>query len=93
LFLLNKYSLDHDCLSLPTPLLEFRQRFRTDYKNSSSPILVHCRLKKTLNCLNLIKLFSAGVGRSGTFIALDALLEMAQSQDTIDILEFTYRMR
>jgi len=95
-FLLNKYSLDHDCLFLPTPLLEFRQRFRTDYKNSSSPILVHCRLKKTLNCLfclTLIKLFSAGVGRSGTFIALDALLEMVQSQDTIDILEFTYRMR
>ncbi|CAF1025802.1 unnamed protein product [Adineta steineri] len=69
---------DHDCLSIPTPLLEFRQRFRTDYKKSSSPILVHC---------------SAGVGRSGTFIALDALLEMIQSQDMIDILEFTYRMR
>jgi len=38
-------------------------------------------------------LFSAGVGRSGTFIALDALLETAEYQDTIDILDFTYRMR
>ncbi|CAF4865180.1 unnamed protein product, partial [Rotaria magnacalcarata] len=35
----------------------------------------------------------AGVGRSGTFIALDALLEKAKHQDTIDILEFTHRMR
>ncbi|UJR13295.1 hypothetical protein I4U23_000313 [Adineta vaga] len=69
---------DHDFLSLPTPLLEFRQRFRSDYKISTTPILVHC---------------SAGVGRSGTFIALDALLEMSTSVDTIDILEFTHRMR
>jgi protein tyrosine phosphatase len=42
---------------------------------------------------DLRKIFSAGVGRSGTFIALDALLEMIKSQDTIDILEFTHRMR
>jgi protein tyrosine phosphatase len=41
----------------------------------------------------LIVLFSAGVGRSGTFIALDALLETAEHQDTIDILDFTHRMR
>ena len=38
-----KSSLDHDCVSLPTPLLDFRQRIRTDYK-SSNPILIHCRL-------------------------------------------------
>lgn len=68
---------DHDCVSLPTPLLEFRQRFHVDSK-SSLPILVHC---------------SAGVGRSGTFIALDALLEMSRSTETLDILEFTHRMR
>ncbi|CAF4921423.1 unnamed protein product, partial [Rotaria sp. Silwood1] len=68
---------DHGCLSLCTPLLDFRQRFRADYK-PTNPILVHC---------------SAGVGRSGTFIALDSLLERAKYQDTIDVLEFTYRMR
>jgi len=39
------------------------------------------------------KICSAGVGRSGTFIALDALLEMVKSQDTLDILEFTHRIR
>ena len=38
-------------------------------------------------------LFSAGVGRSGTFIALDALLQMVHCQDTLDVLQFTYRMR
>ncbi|CAF0950892.1 unnamed protein product [Rotaria sordida] len=68
---------DHGSLALSTPLLDFRQRFRADYK-PPNPILVHC---------------SAGVGRSGTFIALDALLERAKYQDTIDILEFTHRMR
>ena len=36
---------------------------------------------------------SAGVGRSGTFIAVDALLETAEHQDTVDILDFTHRMR
>ena len=36
---------------------------------------------------------SAGVGRSGTFIALDALLEAAEHQETIDVLDFTHQMR
>jgi len=68
---------DHGCLSLSTPLLDFRQRFRSEHR-STTPILVHC---------------SAGVGRSGTFIALDALLEAAERHETIDVLEFTHRMR
>lgn len=68
---------DHGSLALSTPLLDFRQRFRSDYR-PSSPVLVHC---------------SAGVGRSGTFIALDSLLEAAEYEDTIDVLDFTYRMR
>ena len=38
-------------------------------------------------------LLSAGVGRSGTFIALDALLQMVPCQETLDVLQFTYRMR
>ena len=44
----------------------------------------------SISCCHL---FSAGVGRSGTFIALDALLEQAEHQDIIDVLEFTHRMR
>lgn len=85
--------LDHDCVSLPTPLLDFRQRFRTDLK-SSNPILVHCRFVFFSQIFGfLFDCFSAGVGRSGTFIALDALLETIKSQDIIDILEFTHRMR
>ena len=46
-------------------------------------------------CLILLKndYFSAGVGRSGTFIALDSLLEAAEHEDTLDALDFTYRMR
>jgi protein-tyrosine phosphatase len=89
------YNLDHGCLSLSTPLLDFRQRFRADYK-SLSPVLVHCRCVFYIVALFLLETIfssSAGVGRSGTFIALDALLETAEHHDTIDVLDFTHRMR
>ncbi|CAF0861002.1 unnamed protein product, partial [Didymodactylos carnosus] len=70
---------DHGVLSLTTVILDFRQRFREDYSEKPiDPILVHC---------------SAGIGRTGTFIGLDSLLEMSLEQDTIDVLEFTYLMR
>jgi hypothetical protein len=36
--------LDHGFLSLSTPLLDFRRRFRVDYK-PFNPILVHCRFE------------------------------------------------
>jgi protein tyrosine phosphatase len=35
----------------------------------------------------LIYLFSAGVGRTGTFLAIDALYEHGQKTGSIDIME------
>ncbi|XP_056002719.1 receptor-type tyrosine-protein phosphatase mu-like isoform X1 [Ostrea edulis] len=43
-----------------------------------SPLLVHC---------------SAGVGRTGTFIALDTLLEEGRRSGEVDVLEFVKSMR
>ena len=36
---------------------------------------------------------SAGVGRSGTFIAVDAMMERLKEKDDINIYEFLYSMR
>ena len=36
---------------------------------------------------------SAGVGRSGTYIAIDYLLEMAKTEKKVNLYNFTRRMR
>jgi len=46
--------------------------------DSSKPIVVHC---------------SAGVGRSGTFIALDRILQHIKSHDYVDIFGIVFEMR
>ena len=38
-------------------------------------------------------LYSAGIGRTGTFIALDALCENGQETGYVDIMEYVQRMR
>lgn len=62
----------------PTSLLLFRHQARSHVTNSDHPILVHC---------------SAGVGRTGTFIAIDAMIEMAEQENALDIWEFLWNMR
>ena len=37
--------------------------------------------------------FSAGVGRTGTFIALDAMIERLKERKDINIFEFVAEMR
>ena len=36
---------------------------------------------------------SAGVGRTGTFITLDSMMDMAAREQQINVLDFIYRMR
>ena len=69
--------------------------------NQQHPILVHCRyiihLKYTLPPLNslfsFVFTYSAGVGRTGTLIALDILIQEMKANDQIDILKTTFQLR
>ncbi|XP_015786402.1 tyrosine-protein phosphatase 10D [Tetranychus urticae] len=63
----------------PITLVKFVRSFRERVlPDSNKPIVVHC---------------SAGVGRSGTFIALDRILQHIQKYDYVDIFGIVYEMR
>ncbi|PIK44888.1 putative receptor-type tyrosine-protein phosphatase T isoform X2 [Apostichopus japonicus] len=47
------------------PIMDFLEIVRKDTKQQNGPTIVHC---------------SAGVGRTGTYITLDAMLDMAQAE-------------
>jgi len=38
-------------------------------------------------------MYSAGVGRTGTFIALDVLIQQLQKEDIVDVFAIVYQMR
>jgi len=70
---------DHGVPTQPTSLLSFRRKFHSyDTGTVSGPVVVHC---------------SAGVGRSGTFISLDYLLDQAKSEGKVDVLSCVYKLR
>ncbi|KAH7933806.1 hypothetical protein HPB49_017381 [Dermacentor silvarum] len=62
----------------PQTLVKFVRAFRERVIPDTKPIVVHC---------------SAGVGRSGTFIALDRILQGLRKYDTVDIFGIVYEMR
>lgn len=63
----------------PSTLVKFVKAFREKvHPSSSHPIIAHC---------------SAGVGRSGTFIAIDRILQFIQTHDSVDIFSIVCEMR
>ena len=65
----------------PQTLVRFVRAFRDRVppeQDRVRPIVVHC---------------SAGVGRSGTFIALDRILQQIKRSDIVDIFGIVYNMR
>ncbi|XP_031573109.1 receptor-type tyrosine-protein phosphatase delta-like [Actinia tenebrosa] len=69
---------DHGVPSHPAPLLSLVRTVTNANPASSGPIVVHC---------------SAGVGRTGTYITLDAMLQKIEKEQTIDVFEFVKQMR
>ncbi|XP_071118281.1 receptor-type tyrosine-protein phosphatase T-like [Haliotis cracherodii] len=61
-----------------TSLLEFIWHVRKAPTCQDGPLLVHC---------------SAGIGRSGTYIALDYHLDKIQTDDEVDIFDFVCKLR
>jgi len=70
---------DHSVPKVTNFLLSFIKCVQKEHKKELGvPLLVHC---------------SAGVGRTGTFITLDAMLERICSEDSVNVYEFVKEMR
>uniref|UniRef100_A0A4W3GUJ9 protein-tyrosine-phosphatase n=1 Tax=Callorhinchus milii TaxID=7868 RepID=A0A4W3GUJ9_CALMI len=71
---------DHGVPSPMDSIISFVAGFRhhAHFIKKSGPTVVHC---------------SAGVGRTGTFIGLDCLLQQIRNEQTINVFEMVHRMR
>lgn len=69
---------DHGSPSNPMNLINFIRKIRSFRLSSYSPIIVHC---------------SAGVGRTGTYIALDILMQRLKHELKINIYETVKKLR
>ncbi|XP_019857589.1 PREDICTED: receptor-type tyrosine-protein phosphatase epsilon-like [Amphimedon queenslandica] len=69
---------DHGVPEYATSILQFHRRIKNEYKPTKGPMLVHC---------------SAGVGRTGTFMAIDMGLQQAEKEGGIDIISIINKMR
>ncbi|XP_048256550.1 uncharacterized protein LOC124147605 isoform X1 [Haliotis rufescens] len=59
-------------------LLEFMSRVKVTTRRQTQPIIVHC---------------SAGVGRTGTYIAIESLVDQAAVECSVDVVSFVSNMR
>ncbi|KAM8757889.1 receptor-type tyrosine-protein phosphatase alpha [Acanthopagrus schlegelii] len=62
----------------PIGMLKFLKKVKNCNPQYAGPIVVHC---------------SAGVGRTGTFIVIDAMLDMMNSERKVDVFGFVTRIR
>ncbi|XP_023822080.1 receptor-type tyrosine-protein phosphatase delta isoform X23 [Oryzias latipes] len=69
---------DHGVPEHPTPFLAFLRRVKACNPPDAGPMVVHC---------------SAGVGRTGCFIVIDAMLERNKHEKTVDIYGHVTLMR
>ncbi|XP_051988286.1 receptor-type tyrosine-protein phosphatase S-like isoform X2 [Xyrauchen texanus] len=69
---------DHGVPEHPTPFLAFMRRVKSCNPPDAGPMVVHC---------------SAGVGRTGCFIVIDAMLERIKHEKTVDIYGHVTLMR
>jgi netrin-G3 ligand len=68
---------DHGVPLYPGSVLKFVQLVG-NHRTGKNPLLVHC---------------SAGVGRSGTFMAIDAMMQRLKEKNDLNIYEYIYSMR
>ncbi|XP_074611760.1 receptor-type tyrosine-protein phosphatase S-like isoform X5 [Acropora palmata] len=61
-----------------TAVLALRRKVRMNHYNNKSPMVVHC---------------SAGVGRTGAFIVIDAMLESIEKKKVVDVCNYVQLLR
>ncbi|TRZ02833.1 hypothetical protein DNTS_026705 [Danionella cerebrum] len=69
---------DHGVPGDPFMLLKLRRRVNSFKNFFSGPIVVHC---------------SAGVGRTGTYISIDAMIESLEAEGRVDIYGYVVKLR
>jgi len=69
---------DHGVPSCPTSLLAFVKKASAANPTVAGPMVVHC---------------SAGVGRTGTFIVVDAMLQRIAAEKTVDVFGYVSSLR
>ncbi|XP_062853368.1 protein tyrosine phosphatase receptor type Fa isoform X3 [Trichomycterus rosablanca] len=69
---------DHGVPEYPTPILSFMRRVKSCNPPDAGPMVVHC---------------SAGVGRTGCFIVIDAMLERMKHEQAVDVYGHVTLMR
>nr|XP_006816151.1 PREDICTED: receptor-type tyrosine-protein phosphatase mu-like [Saccoglossus kowalevskii] len=62
----------------PSGVLSFLRRVKASNPANAGPMVIHC---------------SAGIGRTGTFITIDSMLEMAKAENQVDIFNFVDKCR
>ncbi|XP_071953092.1 uncharacterized protein [Antedon mediterranea] len=61
-----------------TAALNYVKKIKQSSQSNSSPTLVHC---------------SAGVGRTGTFICIDSMMEMIDKEQKVDVYNYVRKLR
>ena len=69
---------DHGVPASKVCLISFIKRVRKSHPPEGPSLLVHC---------------SAGVGRTGTFIVLDTMLQRMKAEDNLNIFHFVSQLR
>lgn len=70
---------DHGVPKFATSLISFIRLVQKGHnKDLGKPLLVHC---------------SAGVGRTGTFLTLDSMLERIKAEKSVNVYQFVWNMR
>uniref|UniRef100_A0A9J8AMF5 Receptor-type tyrosine-protein phosphatase C n=1 Tax=Cyprinus carpio carpio TaxID=630221 RepID=A0A9J8AMF5_CYPCA len=69
---------DHGVPGDPSLLLKLRRRVNSFKNFFSGPIVIHC---------------SAGVGRTGTYIGIDAMIESLEAEGRVDIYGYVAKLR